>query len=238
MAKYARLRSLSGSEPSFVQRPRAGIFRHIQSITYKWNWNIVCFKSTLIRIYAQSSISHKDKFHWLSHWMLWYPSPWSFHSLLHTRFYVVFPNFRFSLTYLKMEQFSWFLWRIGSTKSSTHEKGIFCMNCEGECRDHEFWTPQMCAFCTNHENWYPRNKTIHRISSFGKDLGGFLPGSEGDIKICLIKKIICHAREIFSVSNTAFHFDVSRTSAQIIFYYTNNERVRSAKLMIEDAGID
>ena len=42
MAKYARPRSLSGSRPRKLgllygaQRPRADIFRHIQSITYKY----------------------------------------------------------------------------------------------------------------------------------------------------------------------------------------------------------
>ena len=53
-------------------------------------------------------------------------------------------------------QFSQFSWRVQSTKSSTHEKGIFCVNYEGKCYDHKFWTPRMCDFCSDHENWYPR----------------------------------------------------------------------------------
>ena len=35
-------------------------------------------------------------------------------------------------------QFSWFSWRVRSTKSSTHEKAIFCKNYAGKCYGQEF----------------------------------------------------------------------------------------------------
>ena len=35
-------------------------------------------------------------------------------------------------------QFPWFSWRVRSTKSSTQEKAIFCMNYEGKYYGHEF----------------------------------------------------------------------------------------------------
>ena len=41
-------------------------------------------------------------------------------------------------------QFSWFTWRVWSTKSSTHEKAIICMNNEEKCFDHEF-EPHECV---------------------------------------------------------------------------------------------
>ena len=53
-------------------------------------------------------------------------------------------------------QFSWFLWRVQTTNSSTHEMVIFCMNYERKYYGHEIWTPRMSHFCSIHENWYPR----------------------------------------------------------------------------------
>ena len=53
-------------------------------------------------------------------------------------------------------QFSWILWRVRSTNSSTNEMVIFCMNYEGKYYVHEFWTPGISEFCQIHENWYPR----------------------------------------------------------------------------------
>ena len=53
-------------------------------------------------------------------------------------------------------QFSWFSWRVRSTKSSTQEKKIFGTNYEGKCYGHRVWTPRMFNFCLIHENWYPR----------------------------------------------------------------------------------
>ena len=39
--------------------------------------------------------------------------------------------------------------------SSSHKIAIFCLNYEGKCYCHEFWTPWMCGFCSVHGNWYP-----------------------------------------------------------------------------------
>ena len=62
-------------------------------------------------------------------------------------------------------QFSWLLWRVQSSNSSTHELAIFCMIYEGKYYGHEFWTLRICHFFVTTKIGTHENKGIHSIFS-------------------------------------------------------------------------
>ena len=60
-------------------------------------------------------------------------------------------------------QFSWFLWRVRSTNSSTHEIVIFFMNYKRKYYGHKFWTFECFIFVQSMKIGIHKNKAIHSI---------------------------------------------------------------------------